>query len=218
MSELKLTPAEERVKAYLEEQIKTDTALAAVYIPEKIKQCFTYIVDQARKVANSNSYYADDAEVWKWARDYYLEEVPKEAERIAKVEAELDKEAETEEKKKEPAVDVTPVQETVKEASAELEEEAKKDDVKRTALGFEIYGEESEEPEDAEQPEEPCHQEEVGEKEPVVYEDEGEDEIVQTIVEDDCITVTGRPKTEEEKAAEKPRYDEEGNGLLFDFM
>ena len=50
MSELKLTPAEERIKAYLEEQIKTDTALAAVYNPEKIRQCFTYITDQARKV------------------------------------------------------------------------------------------------------------------------------------------------------------------------
>lgn len=198
MSELKLTPAEERVKAYLEEQIKTDTALAAVYNPGKIRQCFTYITDQARKVANGNLYFADDAEVWKWARDYYLEEVPKEAERIVKFEAELYKEAEAEEKKEESAVDVTPVQETVKEASAVLEEEVKKDDVKRTALGFEIYGEESEEPEEeAEQPEEPCHQEEENE-----VEEEPECEPV--------MVEAGIP--------EKPRYDEEGNGLLFDFM
>lgn len=165
MSESNLTPAEERVKAYLEEQIKTDTALAAVYNPSKIKQCFTYITDQARKVASGNSCWVDDAEVWKWARDYYIEELPKEAERIAKVEAELDKQAEAEEQKEEPAVDVTPVQETVKEVTDQIEEDAKKDDVVRDEYGFEVFGEEADEPEEAEEEtaEESCHQDEVEE-------------------------------------------------------
>ena len=157
MSDLKLTPAEERVKAYLEEQIKNDTALASVYNPEKIKQCFTYITDQARKAASGNSYFADDAEVWKWARDYYIEEVPKEAEHISKVEAELPDE--------EPAVDVTPIQETVKEVAETVETDAANDNVKRDEYGFEVFGEEADEPEEAEEEtvEEPCHQDEVGE-------------------------------------------------------
>ena len=192
--------AKERIKAYLEEQIKNDTALAAVYDPEKIGQCFTYITDQARKVASGNSCWVDDAEVWKWARDYYLEEVPKEAERIAKVEAELDKEAEAEQNKEEikeePAVDVSEVKETVEETAGQIEQDAKTDNVKRTELGFEVFGEDADEPEEAveEQPaEEPCNQEEVeeepAEKEPVMVETE----------------------------KSLPKYDEEGNGL-FDFM
>ena len=37
MAEEKLNPQEEIVKRYLEEQIKQDTALRALYVPSKIK-------------------------------------------------------------------------------------------------------------------------------------------------------------------------------------
>ena len=77
MSEL--TKPEEMVKHYLEEQIKRDEALKTLYIPSKIKDCYKYITEQARKQAQSNSAWIDDAIVYKWARDYFLEELPKNA-------------------------------------------------------------------------------------------------------------------------------------------
>ena len=79
MSEL--TKPEEMVKHYLEEQIKKDEALKTLYIPSKIKDCYKYITEQARKQAQSNSAWIDDAIVYKWARDYFLEELPKNADK-----------------------------------------------------------------------------------------------------------------------------------------
>lgn len=77
MSEL--TKPEEMVKHYLEEQIKKDEALRTLYIPSKIKDCYKYITEQARKQAHNNTAWIDDAIVYKWARDYFLEELPKNA-------------------------------------------------------------------------------------------------------------------------------------------
>jgi hypothetical protein len=211
------TNQKNRLKAYLEEQCKYDDALTACYVPEKMDDCYEFFKECYFKMAKKNKTDAaviEDAVGYKIARDYFIEILPN-----LKDETPAEK---TEEK----PVDIAPAQETVKEVAEQIEKDAKADDVKRDEYGFEVFGEENDEPEEAEEEtaEEPCHQDEVGEEEPVIYEGEGEDEIVQTIVEDDCITVTGRPKTEEEKAAEvlqpvasdTPKYDEEGNGLLFD--
>lgn len=115
-----LSPAEERVKAYLEEQIKTDEALKTLYVPSKIKECYAYITAEARKVANSASYFADDAEVWKWARDFFIEELPKKAEKPIQLEE---------------------VKEAAKETVQQIEKEAGADDVVRDEYGFEVFGE-----------------------------------------------------------------------------
>lgn len=74
----------------------------------------------------------------------------------------------------------------------EKKEEPVKDNVKRTELGFEVFGEEADEPEET--AEEPCDQEEVEEEEP-------EEELVPV----------------EAVKSDMPKYDEDGNGL-FEFM
>ncbi|MBO7734226.1 MAG: hypothetical protein J6S67_16800 [Methanobrevibacter sp.] len=195
------TNQETVIKKYLEEQCKLDEALKAVYVPEKVYDCYKFIKEAVEKLPHTGNFICvEDAVVFKMARDYFIEILPNL------------KDEKTEEK----PVDITPAQEAVKEVAEQIEADATSDNVKRDKYGFEVFGEETEEAD-----EESCHQEE----EPVVYEDAGNDEIVQTIVEEECITVTSRPMTEEEKAAEvlqpvagdTPKYDEEGNGLLFDF-
>ena len=76
-----LNKQEEIVKRYLDEQIKNDEALRALYVPAKIKDCFKYIKEQARKQAVNGSAFIDAPVVFKWARDYYLEDLPKKADK-----------------------------------------------------------------------------------------------------------------------------------------
>lgn len=61
------------VKEYLEKQIVIDAALADKYIPDKIDQCWNYIVDQARKEAVNNCAMIEDSKVFYWARHFFLE-------------------------------------------------------------------------------------------------------------------------------------------------
>lgn len=140
-----------RIKDYLEKQCEQDEALKTLYRPEKIKDCWDFIFNTCRKLADGNSSCVEDAVVFKMARDYFIEILPKIAEDAPEI------------KKETPAVDITPVQETVKEVSEQIEEDAKNDDVKHDEYGFEVFGEETEEPEEAAE-EEPCNQEEVGEE------------------------------------------------------
>ncbi len=77
----KLNPQEEIVKRYLDEQSTKDEALRALYVPSKIKNCFEYIRAQAKKQAKNGCAMVEDSVVYKWARDYYLEELPKKAEK-----------------------------------------------------------------------------------------------------------------------------------------
>lgn len=160
------TKQEDKIKQYLEEQCKTDDALRAVYKPEKIKDCYNFIFECAKKVAHGNSSVIEDAVVYKMARDYFLEILPN-------------------------IIDVAPAQEAVKEVAKQVEADAASDNVKHDYCGFEVFGEENDEPEEAEEEtaEEPCDQDEVGE----------EEKVLQPV------------------ASDIPKYDEEGNGLLFDF-
>jgi len=73
----KLTPQELAVKRYLDEQSEKDDCLRALYVPGRIKDCFKYIVSQAKKQAHNNCAMIEDTVVYKWARDYYTEELPK---------------------------------------------------------------------------------------------------------------------------------------------
>lgn len=71
------------IMMYLDERIELDGALKAVYKPEKINDCYSYIRELARKMAVNGCAMIEDSQVFKWARDFYLEELP-ERERKAK--------------------------------------------------------------------------------------------------------------------------------------
>lgn len=73
-----LDPQVAAVKAYLDGQCERDNALRDAYIPDKIEDCFGYIKEQARKQAVGGCAMVEDAVVYKWARDYYLEKLPEE--------------------------------------------------------------------------------------------------------------------------------------------
>ena len=97
MADEKLTPPEEWIKAYLDSQIEADEALRNFYIPSKIKACYEYVKEQARAEAVDGCAMVEDSVVFKRARDYYLEVLPKEADKAAveivqkKVKAEAEK-------------------------------------------------------------------------------------------------------------------------------
>ena len=61
------------IKEYLEKQIKNDTALSEKYDPEKMDKCSEYITDLAKKQLGGKPGYIEDATVYKWARDFFLE-------------------------------------------------------------------------------------------------------------------------------------------------
>ena len=81
MAETKLNPQEEIIKKYLDEQSTKDEALRALYVPAKIKDCFAYIKSEAKKQAKNGCAMIEDSVVYKWARDYFLEELPKKADK-----------------------------------------------------------------------------------------------------------------------------------------
>lgn len=64
---------ENAIKEYLEKQIKNDTALSEKYDPEKMGKCSEYITDLAKKQLGGKPGYIEDAVVYKWARDFFIE-------------------------------------------------------------------------------------------------------------------------------------------------
>lgn len=77
----KLSAYEELIKKYLDKQVENDTALKNVYDSAKIKECFKYITELAQKQAVNNCAMIEDSQVYKWARDYYFDELPKNADK-----------------------------------------------------------------------------------------------------------------------------------------
>lgn len=69
-----LSKQEQMVKDYLEEEIKKDEALRNVYNADNIHKCFEYIVNQARELAVNGCAMVEDAVVYHWAREWYLED------------------------------------------------------------------------------------------------------------------------------------------------
>ena len=63
----------ELVKAQLETWAKSDAALAAVYTPDKLKDCWEYIEAQARKMAEDRRAAVSYETVYRWARDFYVD-------------------------------------------------------------------------------------------------------------------------------------------------
>lgn len=67
----------ERIKQYFEEAIKTDEALKNAYDEKKLNDCWDYITKQAKKAATGNCACIEDAEVFKWARDFMYGDIAK---------------------------------------------------------------------------------------------------------------------------------------------
>lgn len=154
-----------RLKAYLEEQCKQDDALRACYDPEKMDDCYEFFKKCGEKLAMESkecTSIIEDAVGYKIARDYFIEILPNLKDE--KSEKKADKKS-AEPPAEEKPVDITTAQETVKEVAEQVEADAASDNVKHDYCGFEVFGEEDEEPEEAEEEttEEPCHQDEVGE-------------------------------------------------------
>lgn len=166
------TNQKNRLKAYLEEQCKYDDALKACYNPEKMDDCYEFFkkcFEEAARKNREETAIIEDAVGYKIARDYFIEILPAipettddQSEQKAKTEnKKAEKKNKTEQKAEEKPVDVTPAQKTVKEVAQQIEKDATSDNVKRDEYGFEVFGEEADEPEE-ETAEEPCRQEEVG--------------------------------------------------------
>ena len=93
------TDTKNRIKAYLEEQIKEDAALRELYRPEKIDDCYDFIKNAVKASGCGSSAAVEGAIVFKMARDYYLDILPKTADEPPSVKstgAETAEEAETE--------------------------------------------------------------------------------------------------------------------------
>lgn len=155
------TEQQKIIKEYLEEQCEKDEALKALYRPEKIKDCYDFIMNVARKRATDNKACIVSDVVFKMARDFYLEVLPTVAETPPEVSAATEKtvampdqEENRGEKEEEKTEDVVEVESCAmpEDVVQEMNADAAEDKTVRDEYGFEIFGEEAEEPEQEEEP------------------------------------------------------------------
>lgn len=215
------TDAKNRIKEYLEEQTKEDAALRELYRPEKIDDCYNFIKDAVKATGCGSSATVEDAIVFKMARDFYLDILPKTADEPPEVKTEV-MHHQADETEGESVSDANDEAETEPEA-AEIKEEEKaaeadnENEVVRDEYGFEVFGEEPESVTEEKGAETATEAETEAETEP---------EAVTEIIEEETTAEAdnengGTPCEEAESENEKPKpsatkYDEEGQGL-FDF-
>ena len=223
------TDAKNRIKAYLEEQTKEDAALKELYRPEKIDDCYNFIKDAVKATGCGSSATIDDAIVFKMARDFYLDILPKTADEPpavkttgaetaeeAETEAETEPEAETEETTAE--ADNENLGTPCEEAEPENENPAMNHQADETE-GESVSVENSEaETEPAATENQPADNENEVVRDKYGFEVFGE-EPEQVAEENGAETAT---ETKSESENEKPettetKYDADGNGLLFGF-
>lgn len=215
------TDAKNRIKEYLEEQTKEDAALRELYRPEKIDDCYNFIKDAVKATGCGSSATVDDAIVFKMARDFYLDILPKTADEPPEVKTEV-MHHQADETEGESVSDANSEAETEPEAAETKEEEEaaevdNENEVVRDKYGFEVFGEEPESVTEEKGAETATEAETEAETEP---------EAVTEIIEEETTAEAdneneGTPCEEAESENEKPkssatRYDEEGQGL-FDF-
>ena len=215
------TDAKNRIKEYLEEQTKEDAALRELYRPEKIDDCYNFIKDAVKATGCGSSATVEDAIVFKMARDYYLDILPKTADEPPEVKTEV-MHHQADETEGESVSDANDEAETEPEAAETKEEEKaaeadNENEVVRDKYGFEVFGEEPESVTEEKGAETATEAETEAETEP---------EAVTEIIEEETTAEAdneneGTPCEEAESENEKPkpsatRYDEEGQGL-FDF-
>lgn len=215
------TDAKNRIKEYLEEQTKEDAALRELYRPEKIDDCYNFIKDVVSATGCGRSVTVEDAIVFKMARDFYLDILPKTADEPPEVKTEV-MHHQADETEGESVSDANDEAETEPEAAETKEEEKaaeadNENEVVRDKYGFEVFGEEPESVTEEKGAETATEAETEAETEP-----EAETEITEeeTSAEADNEN-SGTPCEEAESENEKPKpsatkYDEEGQGL-FDF-
>jgi hypothetical protein len=215
------TDAKNRIKEYLEEQTKEDAALRELYRPEKIDDCYNFIKDAVKATGCGSSATVEDAIVFKMARDFYLDILPKTADEPPEVKTEV-MHHQADETEGESVSDANDEAETEPEAAETKEEEKaaeadNENEVVRDEYGFEVFGEEPESVTEEKGAETATEAETEAETEP---------EAVTEIIEEETTAEVdneneGTPCEEAESENEKPkpsatRYDEEGQGL-FDF-
>ena len=215
------TDAKNRIKEYLEEQTKEDAALRELYRPEKIDNCYNFIKDAVKATGCGSSATVEDAIVFKMARDYYLDILPKTADEPPEVKTEV-MHHQADETEGGSVSDANNEAETEPEAAETKEEEKaaeadNENEVVRDEYGFEVFGEEPESVTEEKGAETATEAETEAETEP---------EAVTEIIEEETTAEAdneneGTPCEEAESENEKPKpsatkYDEEGQGL-FDF-
>lgn len=215
------TDAKNRIKEYLEEQTKEDAALRELYRPEKIDDCYNFIKDAVKATGCGSSATVEDAIVFKMARDYYLDILPKTADEPPEVKTEV-MHHQADETEGESVTVENDEAETEPEAAETKEEEKaaeadNENEVVRDKYGFEVFGEEPESVTEEKGAETATEAETEAETEP---------EAVTEIIEEETTAEAdneneGTPCEEAESENEKPKpsatkYDEEGQGL-FDF-
>ena len=224
------TDSKNRIKAYLEEQIKEDAALKELYRAEKIDDCYDFIKNAVKATGCGSSASVEDAIVFKMARDYFLDILPKESDEVpevktegaetaaeAETEAETELDAETENTSAE--ADNENSGTPSEEAEPENEKPAEKEEVMLHQADDE--GEESGDSENSEAETEQAEEEKPADNENEVVTDEygfevfGEEKPEASA--ETAASAETKAEPENEKPAEAPKYDKDGNGLLFDF-
>ena len=211
------TDAVKRIKEYLEELSRTDEALKSLYRPEKINDCYNFIKEAVRTmVSKSGCYSVEDAVVFKMARDYYIDILPTVADEPPEVrQAEKTESEESEETEAE-----TPPEETTgvdiensgssnpresddsEEEKDAMPQEAVQGGGKTDEFGFEVFGE-------TEEAAETCGAEET--------EAETPSEETSGVDIENSGSSNPRESEPEAEADKSVKYDENGNGLLFEF-
>lgn len=73
MTENEIKSPEALVQAQLEEWAATDPALAEKFNPEKIGDCWKWIVDKAKRSGKGGDVAIWHGTVFRWARDYFVD-------------------------------------------------------------------------------------------------------------------------------------------------
>lgn len=224
------TDAKNRIKAYLEEQIQKDEALKALYRPEKIDDCYDFIKNAVKATGCGSSATMEDAVVFKMARDYFLDILPKQTDEPGAVkdagaetaeeaeteaETELDAESENTSAEADNENSGTPCE----EAESENEKPAEREDVMLHQADNEGESAESDseaETESATEEEKPTDNENEAEKDYCGFEVFGED-APEACAETEASAETKAEPENEKPEPEAPKYDKDGNGLLFGF-
>lgn len=224
------TDSKNRIKAYLEEQIKEDAALKELYRAEKIDDCYDFIKNAVKATGCGSSASVEDAIVFKMARDYFLDILPKQTDEPGAVKdegAETAAEAETEAETELDAESENTSAEADNENSGTPCEEAEPENEKPAENEVMLHqaddeGEESEDSENSEAETEQAEEEKPADNENEAVTDEygfevfGEEKATEASAETAASAETKAEPENEKPEPFHPKYDEDGNGLLFD--
>ena len=224
------TDSKNRIKAYLEEQIKEDAALKELYRAEKIDDCYDFIKNAVKATGCGSSASVEDAIVFKMARDYFLDILPKQTDEPGAVKdagAETAAEAETEAETELDAESENTSAEADNENSGTPCEEAEPENEKPAENEVMLHqaddeGEESGDSENSEAETEQAEEEKPADNENEAVTDEygfevfGEEKATEASAETAASAETKAEPENEKPEPFHPKYDEDGNGLLFD--